>query len=133
MQTTSKTLVVDDSLDFVEAVSLALGQCGFDVRTATSREDALEYAINEHFCVCVMDYKMPGMLPDEFVELMRSRNSGIVFILTSGAENIYEAASRLGISYVSPKTSGIELIKSVIDRIHCGKETAIQPYFRHEA
>ena len=122
MQTSGKTvLIVDDNFDFADTVANLLQHYGFVTRIATSRRDALVYVGDGDFTFCLLDFMMDGMSPKEFVAATRSRCPNIYFILMSGIEDIYEEASKLGITTVLPKTSGIEMIVSTLDRIRSAK------------
>jgi DNA-binding NtrC family response regulator len=123
MQRTDKTvLIVDDNFDFAETVAILLRIHGYFPCVATSRMDALVYVGDGDFAFCLLDFRMEGMAPEVFIAATRSRCPNISFVLMSGIGDIYEEASKLGISSVIPKSSGVDLILPTLERIAAAKQ-----------
>ena len=74
-----KILVVDDTKELAELVSLYLRQKGYEVHTAFSGEDAINL-LEEHaqyldnmFDLVITDQEMPGMLGSELIGNIREK------------------------------------------------------------
>ena len=61
MSTTKKILVVDDDPDFLEQTSLVLQADGYDIVTATSREEAEDMIMSMQPDLSVVDLMMESM------------------------------------------------------------------------
>jgi PAS domain S-box-containing protein len=83
---TRRLLLVDDSVDAAEALSLLLGTLGHDVRTAHDPWTALEIAEGFTPQVVILDIGLPGMDGFELAREMRSRpaTSGALLIALTG-------------------------------------------------
>ncbi len=56
-----KILLVDDEIDFLEAMSLRLEARNMDVVIASSAQEAIDRIQNETFEAVIIDYQLPGM------------------------------------------------------------------------
>jgi CheY-like chemotaxis protein len=65
-------LVVDDVCDVTEMLSVLLTHAGYEVVTASSAQDALDFAREHHFDVIISDIGMPDMNGYELAEALRS-------------------------------------------------------------
>jgi two-component system response regulator AtoC len=61
-------LIVDDEAPICRAVSLALQQAGYEVKTARSGEAALSLLKGEHFDVLILDLRIPDERGDVIFE-----------------------------------------------------------------
>jgi CheY-like chemotaxis protein len=80
-----RILVVDDSTDSAQTLAVLLRLNGYDVRTASTGEEALAL-IEERMPHCVVfDVVMPGIGGDELCRRLRERHGDdIVLIAVSG-------------------------------------------------
>lgn len=65
-------LVVDDVSDVTEMLSVLLTHAGYEVSTASSAQDAIALAQENHFDVIISDIGMPEMNGYELAEALRS-------------------------------------------------------------
>ncbi|QJR35941.1 response regulator [Gemmatimonas groenlandica] len=72
LATAHRVLVVDDSLDMLESMSLVLRLLGHEVMTASSGEDALEVIANWQPHIALIDVGMPGMSGYELARRVRA-------------------------------------------------------------
>ena len=66
-----RALVVDDSPDVADMLTIVLRHAGYDVTTAYSAPEALMAAFAQHFDVIVSDIGMPGMDGYELARRLR--------------------------------------------------------------
>lgn len=68
---TGRILIVDDELPFLETYRELLGEEGYVVETATSREEALEHLKDQPWDVVLLDQKLQGSSgPDNGIDLL---------------------------------------------------------------
>ena len=73
-------LLVDDELNVLRSLKRLFVRSGFDVATASSAADALEYLSTNRVAVIVTDFRMPVMDGAEFL-LEVKQKSGFIAIL----------------------------------------------------
>jgi len=66
-------LLVDDDAPTRRVISLIVRQAGYELNEAVSREDALEALDRSLPAVVIMDYRMPGLAPEDFIDQIRAR------------------------------------------------------------
>jgi len=84
---TSRVLVVDDEVDFLETVVNRLRKRKFEAEGVTSGEAALELLKEKPFDVVVLDMKMPGGMDgiETFREMRKIQPHAEVILLTGHA------------------------------------------------
>jgi CheY-like chemotaxis protein len=65
-------LVVDDVSDVTDMLSVLMTHAGYDVATASSAQDAIALAKDNHFDIVISDIGMPEMNGYELAEALRS-------------------------------------------------------------
>ncbi len=65
-------LVVDDVSDVTDMLSVLMTHAGYDVTTASSAQDAIALAREQHFDVVISDIGMPEMNGYELAETLRA-------------------------------------------------------------
>lgn len=90
MPATPDILIVDDSPDWTEVMSLALREEGFRVATASSGLEALTFLKRNRAPLCVLlDFRMPGLDGLELAVALRAKyQDDVVLIGVSGAQDI---------------------------------------------
>lgn len=68
-----RILVVDDVSDVAEMLSVLLTHAGFEVFTASSAQEAIALARENHFHLIISDIGMPEMNGYELAEVLRSQ------------------------------------------------------------
>ena len=92
-------LVIDDEVRSVEALERIL-EDDFDVKKATSIEEAEAILADEAIQVVLCDQRMPGMSGVEFLKVVRERWPDVVRMIISGdtdAEDIIQGVNEAGI------------------------------------
>ena len=89
--------LVDDDRNILTSVSMTLEQEGFDVRTFTDGESALQALLAKPADLAVLDIKMPRMDGMELLQKLRARSAMPVIFLTSKDDELDELMGlRLG-------------------------------------
>ena len=100
---TTKVLLVDDEVDFLEVMSERLVNRGMHVSTSTNAEAALKLVEKEHFDAVILDLKMPGMDGLEALNRLKEKQPEIQVILLTGhatVEKGVEAIKRGALDFV---------------------------------
>jgi len=111
-----RLLLVDDEVEFLEAVRPGLSRRGFHVSLAESGHAALQHLTSEDFDVVVLDVKMPGIDGvDTFREIKRLAPSVPVILLT-GHGSIQQAfeTSREGVYDYLAKPCDVDRLATVV-------------------
>jgi len=91
-------LVVDDECDIREAVELALSMEGFSVVGAPDRESALKLMESQTPYLILLDYRMPGLTAQEFIQIIRARNIDTPIVLMTAGKDPSDQARELGVA-----------------------------------
>ena len=113
--------LVDDDRNILTSVSMTLEQEGFQVRTFTDGESALQGLNARPVDLAVLDIKMPRMDGMELLQKLRQRSSMPIIFLTSKDEEVDELMGlRLGADdYITKPFSQrlvVERVKAVLRR-----------------
>ncbi len=87
-------LVVDDEVDFLPLLDLALRRAGHEVTQAESGEQALQQMAAHHFDLLIVDNLMPQMTGLQLLERMRAagnRTPAVVMTAFAEVDNVVEA------------------------------------------
>ena len=90
-----RVLLVDDEDIVRESAAHMLTALGYDVRQASSGEDALPLLSTGEFRVLVTDHLMPGMSGTELARLARERWPGLHILIVSGYADVDDIAPDL--------------------------------------
>lgn len=80
----TRVLLVDDEKDFVEMLSLRLGEVGEKVTLAHSGQECLETLEKANIDVVILDIKMPGMDGIETLREIKKRFPLVEVIMLTG-------------------------------------------------
>jgi two-component system response regulator ChvI len=113
--------LVDDDRNILTSVAMTLEQEGFQVRTYTDGESALQGLLSRPVDLAVLDIKMPRMDGLELLQKLRQRSSLPVIFLTSKDDELDELMGlRLGADdYITKPFSQrllIERIRALLRR-----------------
>jgi len=110
-------IVIDDEADIRDSMAALLQSMeGFSIRTCPSRDAALELLEQERPNLVIVDWNMPGMTLECFVELVRRRYGLLPMVLYSTAPNALAKANALAIPFMS-KTDDPEKLISTIQQL----------------
>ncbi len=77
-------IVVDDEPRMCESLKYLLGHQKFNVRTALTGSDALQWVSREEFDIAVLDIGLPDIDGIQLMEYIRSTNRDICFVIITG-------------------------------------------------
>jgi two-component system repressor protein LuxO len=82
-------LAIDDELELLDVVRTALEPAGFEVHTASTAKDGIEfYEENwKNIKLVLLDYLMPGMTGDLMFECLKRQNPDVRTILLTGCDD----------------------------------------------
>ena len=113
-----KLLIVDDEVDFLEALGERLEMRDFLVRTVTTGADALDLCGAEKFDLALIDLKMPGMDGQELLARIKAEHRFLEVIILTGHGSLGSAVecAKLGAFSYLPKPYQLdELLKVLKD------------------
>ena len=113
-----KLLIVDDEVDFLEALGERLEMRDFLVRTVTTGADALDLCGTEKFDLALIDLKMPGMDGQELLARVKAEHRFLEVIILTGHGSLGSAVecAKLGAFSYLPKPYQLdELLKVLKD------------------
>jgi DNA-binding NtrC family response regulator len=113
-----KVLLVDDEVDFVEALAERLEVRGLEVVKTHSGEEALRAAEERVFDAIVLDMAMPEMNGLETLEELLKINPDLQVILLTGRATLEQAAAaiRIGALDLLEKPAEISTLVSKIEQ-----------------
>src|SRR5829696_7918182 len=88
-----RVLVVDDDAQILRALRTSLRARGYDVRTASNGETALEILAEEVLDLMVLDLGLPGIDGREVIERVRSWSDVPIIVLTVRDSQEHKVAS----------------------------------------
>jgi DNA-binding NtrC family response regulator len=113
-----KLLIVDDEVQFLNALARRLELRDFVVTKATNGAEAIQAASSDKFDLALLDLKMPGMDGREVLRILKKEHKYLeVIILTGhGSLDLAVECTRLGAYGYVPKPYELEqLIKILKD------------------
>lgn len=84
----TKVLIVDDEVDFADALAERMRNRGLHADTTNSGEDALELVQKQTYDAVVLDLAMPGMDGIETLKRMLALNADLQVILLTGRATV---------------------------------------------
>jgi len=111
----SRILVVDDETQITRVLKTALGSQGYEVKSASNGESALNLACDWIPDLIVTDLSMPGMTGIELCRLVRERSQAPIIVLSVRGEEKtkIEALDAGADDYVTKPFSVNELLARV--------------------
>ncbi len=77
-------LLIDDDQEYLNITKMYLKDCGLRVTVCNNPIDALELCKRERIGIILLDYYMPEMNGDEFVEKLREFDDSTIVIMQTG-------------------------------------------------
>ncbi len=112
-----KILAVDDEINSLKVLSVALAGDKISVDTARSGEEAFARFKDKHYDLVISDYKMPGMSGEQLLEKIKTITPEIPFVLLTAYGTIELAvnAMRKGAYTYLTKPVNLDLLESVVN------------------
>jgi len=113
-----KLLIVDDEVQFLNALARRLELRDFVVTKATNGEEAIQAIRSEKFDLALLDLKMPGMDGTEVLRILKKEHKHLEVIILTGHGSLDSAVecTQLGAYGYVPKPYELEeLIKILKD------------------
>ncbi|MBW2432119.1 MAG: response regulator [Deltaproteobacteria bacterium] len=125
-----KILLVDDEIDFLDAITERLALKGFDVIAASNGSDAITCAEKDLFDVALVDFQMPGMDGTQVLKLLKERHKHLEIIMLTGHATIDSAveSTRLGAFKYLEKPYDFDKLVKVIKEAY---EARLKKKFEH--
>lgn len=82
-----KLLIVDDEQSIRNSLVNYFEDCGYQIYTADSAEDAKELFETQTFDAAILDLRLPGKSGDELILEVYSITKNTIFIIYSGSTN----------------------------------------------
>lgn len=122
---TERVLLVDDEVEFVEALAERLRSRGLEVDTAHDGPSAVGRVAARGYDAVVLDFAMPGMDGIDTLKAMLGLNADLQVMLLTGQATVKAAveATRLGAVDVLEKPTDISALLEKI-RVARGKRIA---------
>lgn len=111
-----KLLIVDDEVQFLNALAQRLEIRGFHVTKATNGAEALQAARSDKFDLALLDLKMPGLDGKEVLQLLKKEHKHLEVIILTGHGSLDSAAecTKLGAFGYLPKPYELENLIKVL-------------------
>jgi len=125
-----KLLLVDDEIDFLQAIAERLVLKDFDVIVASNGREAIAVAEKDLFDVAVVDFKMPGMDGTQILKVLKERHKYPEIIMLTGYATIDSAVecTKLGAFKYLEKPYDFEKLVEVIKEAY---EARLKKKFEH--
>lgn len=109
-------LAVDDEINSLKVLSVALSSDRIQVDTARSGEEAFAKFKDKHYDLVISDYKMPGISGEQLLEKIKTITPEIPFVLLTAYGTIELAvnAMRKGAYTYLTKPVNLDLLESVV-------------------
>jgi DNA-binding NtrC family response regulator len=111
-----KLLIVDDEVQFLNALGQRLEIRDFQVTKATNGAEAVQAARNDKFDLALLDLKMPGMDGKEVLQLLKREHKHLEVIILTGHGSLDSAVecTKLGAYGYLPKPYELEHLIKVL-------------------
>ena len=111
-------LVVDDEIDLATSCQRLLQSKGYEVRLASSAEDAIQVVAGQDVQVVLTDLKMSGMGGMELLRTLRAEHPEIPVVMMTGYSTVEDAveAMSLGAANFVPKPFTPDHLLIVVDK-----------------
>lgn len=116
--TQNKVLLVDDEVEFTEALAERMQARGLEVETCDSGSSAVEAAKHKDFHAVILDLAMPGMDGIETLKRLRTEHPDLQIIVLTGHATVEKTveAMKLGALDFLEKPADIKEIMAKIEQ-----------------
>jgi DNA-binding NtrC family response regulator len=114
----NRVLLVDDEVEFTEALAERMEARGLEVETVDSGEAALDATKAKDFYAIILDLSMPGMDGIETLKRLRKQNPDLQIIVLTGRATVQKGieAMKLGALDFLEKPADIKRIMEKIEQ-----------------
>jgi len=123
-----RILIIDDERRIGQSYTVLLTEEGFEVKHASSAQEATNFLIREHFDLVLLDIKMPGVDGKVMYEVIREFDRHMKVIVSSVYPIEEQVQSILGASAYHNKSQGVDILVAKIKEVLDGKDTARDPH-----
>ncbi len=119
-----RILAVDDEINSLKVLSVALAGEDISVDTARSGEEAFDMFNEKHYDLVISDYKMPGMSGEDLLEKMKTISPDVPFVLLTAYGTIELAvnAMRKGAYTYLTKPVNLDLLENIVNNLLFSEE-----------
>lgn len=132
MEKKIKLLIVDDEIQFLESIAKRLELRGFEVKTASNGQDALEFAHKEKYDIAIVDLKMPGIDGIQVLDTLKKEHKYIEVIILTGHGSLESAVvcTKLGAFDYLPKPYELD---DLILKLEAAYKARLEKKFKNDA
>jgi len=112
-----RILIIDDEKRIGMAYRLLLLEEGFEVKHASSAQEATNLLIREHFDLVLLDINMPGANGEVMYEVIREYDGNMKVIVSSVYPVEEQVQSILGASAYHNKSQGVDILVTKIKEV----------------
>ncbi len=131
-----RILVVDDEINSLKVLAVALAGEEIRVDTAPSGEEGFAMFNEHHYDLVISDYRMPGMSGEQLLEKVKTLAPEVPFVLLTAYGTIELAvnAMRKGAYTYLTKPVDLNLLESIVQELLLGDsgEGRLHPSARHQ-
>ena len=118
-----KILIIDDERRIGQSYTVLLTEEGFEVKHASSAQEATNLLIREHFDLVLLDINMPGVDGKVMYEVVREYDRQMKVIVSSVYPIEEQVQSILGACAYHNKSQGVDVLVSKIKEVLGSKDT----------
>ena len=118
-----RILIIDDERRIGQSYTVLLTEEGFEVKHASSAQEATNLLIREHFDLVLLDINMPGVGGKVMYEIVREYDRHMKVIVSSVYPIEEQVQSILGASAYHNKSQGVDILLTKIKEVFDGKDT----------
>lgn len=120
-----KILIVEDDKDLMDGLCFSFKEDGYDVKTASSKKEAVDTFAKFNFDLVLLDWNLPDGTGYEFCKEIKNCSDTAVFMLTAREAEMDEInALHLGVDDYMRKPFSLAVLKARIKNLLRKKETA---------
>ena len=113
-------LVAEDDEDLSHLIQKNLQRAGFHTQGVTNGSDAVDWIVNKHATLLLLDYRLPDMIGKEVIKILIEKKLSIPFIVITGHgdEKVAVEMMKLGaFDYLIKDVALLDLLPSVVKRV----------------
>lgn len=122
MTDTSKVLIIDDEKNVLLSTQCFLEDEGYDVTTAASAEEALEFLKENEPDIALVDMRLPGMDGNDFIREASKKKAGLKYVVVTGSAHyaVPDELATLGVCeecVIKKPLTDMSVITQTIERL----------------